>query len=778
MEFYQWLRQKRISLGWSQENLADRMDGFAATSISNIERGVRGKKGLSLPVAEGFAKALSISPDLKPAFVLWAQGLAEMPEALRITSPIADDALSPVNLPYYVGRRSLIIGREGAILMIATLLTAQSVRIVTLTGTGGIGKTRLAYAIADTLTDQFHDGVIFVNLADITDPALVLPTIAQTLKLKDSTDLRNYLRDQQMLLVLDNVEQVVDAGPQIAALSDGTATRLLITSRTALNVYGEHEYAVPPLGSPDAERPETLERLGRYPAVALFITRAQQARPDFALTPENAADVAAICAKLGGVPLALELAAARVRFLTPHAMVQQSLMRLLINGARDMPSRHQTLRATIAWSDNLLNDDERSLLRQLSVFAGAVEWDAIEAVCDLADADIFDALDGLLIHNFVYAINDDPRVFGMSEAIREYSRELCPPELHNRLALRHAAYFARLAVAAHEALRGSQQAAWLARLRQAQPDTRKALRVMLDHADTDGAALMAGYLGRFWNLDGTLIEGRRWLNEILARPIADDVARLRAVSAAGALAFSQGDLDAAELAFLAARDLAQRTNETRLLYGILGNLGAVAYSRNDLTQAIAYSVEAMEHARLHNDLFVAASSANNLGMFAQQQGRYAAATQYFHESLDIFTSLSDTHDQAVVLANIGQLGLKTNDALNDVEHYFLRAMQLLAQIADTVRQMEVLEGLAEVAARRGDVASAARLWGHAHHFRQQTKLPLTTPQEVEELRQRISDAYQSVDAATWDEHWVAGQCVPVETLIMEILQKAEMALME
>src|SRR6266699_3734280 len=409
--------------------------------------------------------------------------------------PLKTLDIGPNNLPV---QPTPFIGREQEVEECLQLLRRQEVRLLTLTGPGGIGKTRLALQVAAELSDLFPDGLYFVNLAPLRDPALVVPTIAQALDLQELAEhplldlVKAFLREKHLLLLLDNFEQVASAALQVAELL-ATCPRLkvLVTSRMGLHVQAEQEFAIPPLCVPDPRQLPEVVALAQYDALALFIQRAQATRPAFQLSHANARAVAEICLRLDGLPLAIELAAARIKLLPPQALLARLTPRLtlLSSGARDVPTRQQTLRNTIAWSYNLLDVQEQRLFRRLAVFVGGCRLEAVEAVCAEGDDAALQVLEGVtsLIDKSLLKQTEleaeEPRLL-MLETIREYGLEAL--EAHGEAAVTrrgHAAYYLALAEKAEPELGGPQQAVWLDRLEQEQENLRAALQWSLERGE-------------------------------------------------------------------------------------------------------------------------------------------------------------------------------------------------------------------------------------------------------------------------------------------------------
>jgi len=444
----------------------------------------------------------------------------------------------PNNLP---AQAALLVGREKEIEAVRGRLLRPDVRLLTLTGPGGTGKTRLALQVAAEVLDDFEHGVFFVALAPISDPGLVVPTMAQTLGLKETAGqplietLKDYLRDRALMLVLDNFEQVLAAASRVAELlAAGPQLKVLVTSRAVLRVYGEHEFPVPPLTLPDPQRLPPPERLTQYEAVRLFIERALAVKPDFAVTNDNAPAVAEICRRLDGLPLALELAAARIRLLPPQAMLARLERRLplLTGGARDLPARQQTLRNAIAWGYDLLGPGEQTLFRRLAVFVGGCTLEAAEAVGGGA-VEVLDGIESLVGKSLLRqeeGVGGEPW-FAMLETIREFALERLE-ESGEAEAIRrqHAAHYLELAEQAESALKGSQQMAWLEQLEREHDNLRAALRRSVERGEAEYGLRLGGALGRFWWMHGYLIEGRAWLTALLALPGASSSTAARALA--------------------------------------------------------------------------------------------------------------------------------------------------------------------------------------------------------------------------------------------------------
>ncbi|HET9907941.1 MAG TPA: NB-ARC domain-containing protein, partial [Anaerolineales bacterium] len=425
----------------------------------------------------------------------------------------------PNNIPVSL---TSLVGREQEIETLCQLLHRPDVRLVTITGLGGVGKTSLALQVAHELREAFDDGVVFISLAPIRDPTLIIPTIARLLDVTESPNrlmldsLKDFLRDRQMLLLLDNFEQIVAAAPLLTELLEACPElRMLVTSREVLRLRGEHEFPLLPLALPDQP---SLEIMMQYPSVALFVQRAQASQPDFKLTPENTALVTEICARLDGLPLAIELAAARIKLLPPQAMLrqlQESPLQMLTGGARDLPARQQTLRGTVQWSYDLLNADEQRLFRWLSVFVGGCTLEA--AAKAMGQQATLDNLDSLVNKSLLrqHETDHSPRL-SILETIREFGFEQLNHTHELESARRaHATYYLTFAEDAERELTGADQKTWLQRLEREQDNMRAALHWAIEHSEVEFAQRMAGALQPFWFKRGHWSEGRRWLEDSL-----------------------------------------------------------------------------------------------------------------------------------------------------------------------------------------------------------------------------------------------------------------------
>jgi predicted ATPase len=660
------------------------------------------------------------------------------------------------------------------------------VPLLTLTGPGGTGKTRLSLQVAAELIDQFSDGVFFVALAPISDPDLVPATIAQTLEIRDMggrsalDGLKEYLRDRQMLLVLDNFEQILAAAAVVGELL-GASRRLkvLVTSRAPLELRGEHELPVPPLALPDPRRLPTLDILSQYASVALFIERASAISPDFSVTNENAPAVAEICVRLDGLPLAIELAAARIRLLSPQAMLTRLERRLplLTGGARNLPARQRTLRGAIAWSYDLLDDEEQMLFRRLATFVGGCTLEAAEAVCTGTGELPIDTLDGvasLLAKSLLQqreGRGSEPR-FGMLETIREYglerleeSRELAEARR------RHAYYFLAMATEAGSKLKGHEQAYWLARL-EADRDNLRAVLSWSQAGDGDeevGLGL-AGALLWFWNMRGSLDEARRWQDAVLARPAtAPSLVRARVLFSSGMVALSQSDLDRADGLLQESLDVARALGDPEGVPTALGGLSQLALARGDVARASAYAVEALALARAIGDHTMMALGLGSIGLIALSRGDVAHAETAFQESLALSRQIGDTHGTAWSLNYLGLLAIDAGDHDRGTL-LIVESLGLRRQLDDNRGIAGCFEGLAHIAGGTGDPERAGRLLAAASALRDSLHAPLSGA-ELRRKDQTLSAVRRTLDVDAFERIWASGAALSLQDAIAYALEE-------
>jgi predicted ATPase/DNA-binding XRE family transcriptional regulator len=709
------LRQQRLAAGLTQEELAEHA-GISARGISDLERGAR-----THPHRETvrlLADALGLSGAERSTFVRAAPRTSGRVGAR--TKPTA--AQLPVPLTPLIGRQ-----KERA--DVTGLLQDNTVRLVTLVGPGGVGKTRLALAVAAQLADAFPDGLIFVDLAPLRDPLLLLSHLATALGVRESAEralpdvIHDVLRERELLLVLDNFEHLLSAAPVVAELlAAAPRVRVLATSRAPLRVRGEREHPVPVLRLPTPEDARNTAVLATTEAIAFFIDRVQAVRPDFVLTADTAAAVIAICQRLDGLPLALELAAARVKTLPPSIMLSrlEARLPLLTQGTRDAPERQRTLRDTITWSHDLLAPEVRVLFHRLGVFVGGWTLEAADAVANVAgDLDILEGLASLADLSLIRLDESgaEPR-YGMLETIREFAQEqLAARGEEVTLRQAHASYFFRLAEQAKPFMYVAGQREWLRKLEVEHPNIRAALETLAASGDHDAHLRLAANLGDFWFRRSHFIEGRAHLESALARAVAPTPDRAEGMKFLGLLAFGQSDFAAAEIWLRQSEALARALSIPAVLGQALFARGAVAEFEGDDDRAVALWESALAVAGELNDAHGAGAALNALSEAASWRGDLETAERLGEEAVVLLRSIGDAFELSIGLTSIGAVALARGDSPRAVVAYQEAFDQALGIQADWVIA-NALAGFAAVAEGRGDHPGAAQLLGATETFRE------------------------------------------------------------
>jgi predicted ATPase/transcriptional regulator with XRE-family HTH domain len=704
------LRRYRVAAGLTQEELAARAT-LSARAIGDIERGV--KQRPQRETVRLLAEALGLTVDEQGAFAHAAR------TRQVIAHPLAPVVETPTNIPAVV---TPLIGRDEELAAIPALLRGRDVRLVTITGFGGIGKTRLSLAIADSLVPDFPDGVFFLPLASAREPGFVVATIAQALGIPESTGqplratLNAYLRTKHMLLVLDNFEQVIPAAVVVAdLLASCPRLKALVTSRAPLHLRGEHEWVMEPLALPPTNA-TTMEQIAPAPAVELFRQRAVAVQRRFALTETNAGAVAAICAHLDGLPLAIELAAARVKILPPAVLLArlQQRLPLLTDGAHDLPAHQQSMRETIGWSYELLADDEQQLFRQLSVFVGGFTLEAAEAIAAPPEdpRPVLNGLTSLINSSLAHAeARDDEARYRMLEVVREYAWERLEMSGERGSTQRvHAAYFREIAEQAEPHLTGAEQASWFDRLEGEHDNLRAALRWVESEGEIATGLRIAGALWRFWLTQGHLSEGRTWVEALLARVDAADRAGMstawaKALYGASVLATEQGDYARATALIGDNVTLLQEFGERRIAAALANILGNIANYQGEYERARAHYEESRVLFQAIGNVQGATVALNNLGIIARTQGDFSQAMQLFEESLATKRTMGDKRGMGVALINLSDVARDMGEYDRAIA-YIEESIALYRELGEKPGLAYALNNMGDVARDRGDVAHA------------------------------------------------------------------------
>jgi predicted ATPase/DNA-binding XRE family transcriptional regulator len=709
------LRRHRQRRGMTQQALG-RAAGYSTITIRKVESNARRP---SPDLVQHLARTLGLDGTERSTFLARAERHpdADLPDAGP--SPAARAGL----LPALGQPLTPIIGRAAELAALRELLARPQVRLATLVGPPGIGKTRLAAQLAVEVGDRYRDGVVAVALAAISDPRLVPLAMARALGVRESSSkplrdaIVDHLAGRQALVVLDNLEHLLPAAPALVEiLACCPEVQLLATSREALNVRGEHQFAVPALGVPAPGAALTAATARDYAAIELFAERARAVRHDFRLTDANVPDISAICAGVDGVPLAIELVAARMRLLSPGAVLERldGRLNLLTGGARDLPERQRTLRATIDWSYRLLDADEQALFARLSVFIGGCRPDAAQHVARL-DGETIDpqVLLTALVDKSLAQLED--RLDGQPylvyfQTVREFARERLVERGEEETVLdRFADHYVRLAEAAATALESAEQAAELDRLDAEHDNVRTVIDLLLARRDAGALVRLAWSLWPHWHLRSHQTEGRRWLAAILTCLDAADLAgRARMLTAAGWMAWDQGDFGAAAPAFEEGLALFRRIGDRRGVAGTLHGVGAIRQLQDPLAAAACFR-EAFE---LHSELELdemAAWSLDHLGWAEVSLGRLAEAEELFVRAADMFRRRDHLWGLALCLHHHGLVALAAHRHATAREQ-LTTAMELFDRVSNRWGIAASHHHLGHVALASGDLETADRLF--------------------------------------------------------------------
>jgi predicted ATPase/class 3 adenylate cyclase len=675
----------------------------------------------------------------------------------------------PTNLP---AQPTPLLGRTAELAGIGGLLGRERTRLVTLTGPGGTGKTRLALQAAADALDDFPGGVFLVTLAAIRDPGLVVPTVARTLGVREGAGrtveeaLGEFLGDRQVLLLLDNFEQVVEAAPEVAGLLAACpGLSVLVTSREPLRLSGEQEYPVPPLPVPDRRSLARADPAGlsQYEAVALFIGRAQAVKPSFQVTADNAPAVAEICVRLDGLPLAIELAAARIKVLSPQAVLDRlgRRLRLLTGGARGLPARQQTLRGTIDWSYDLLSGPERRLFARLAVFVDGWTLEAAEAVCDPdgdLEVDVLDGLASLVDKSLVRQAgrpDGEPR-FGMLETVREYALERLEADQDpESVRDRHATYFTELSVRAQERLRLTAERGLVERLEEEHGNLRAALVWLLDRRRTEPALELVHGAWRMWLMRGRLREGQALIERVLEQS-SDVPSLLRddALAVVGEFYRVQGDFERARRAKEASLPGLRRA-APKLAAATLTDLGEIAEDQGRYQEALRLHEEALAIRREIGEQPGIGHAMCGLGRLAIRTGELPRARSFYEAVLEIGRRIDDHGFLNEALLGLAEVARRESDD-GRAERLYRESVALAIRMGDLPWLAVGLAGLAAIAVGRGQALRATRLLGAVDAICAETGIVLYFPDERDQL---LAEVRRALDPDQFAAAWAEGRAM-------------------
>lgn len=766
------LRRYRTTAGFTQEELAERA-GMSGRSISDLERGVRTKPWRDTVAL--LARALQLTSEQREGLegaIKRARAAPDKPSALPGPEPL------PLEVTPLLGRE-----REEAALI--HLLRRGDIRLLTLTGPGGVGKTRLALRVARTESAGYPDGVRFVPLAPLRDPHQVPAAVALALELSDvrgqsvRQTLQHALHSRRMLLLLDNIEHLLDAAPFLSdLLASCPRLTLLVTSRARLHLQGEQEFPVPPLATPGADSLPAND-LAQYSASALFLSRARAANPSFSAR-DNSAAVIGICRELDGLPLAIELAAARLKYQSLQQLLRdmQSRFEVLIDGPRDVPARHHTMRDCIAWSYTLLGADEQTLFRRLAVFAGDYTIDAVQAVCAygaMSRADVASALSGLIDTSLLVVSGTDREQarFAMLETIREYAWERLAEQGESEVARRSlAGYYLALAEEAWRDRFCAKEAIMFRRL-DAERDMMLAVLEWAAEHDVELFLTIAGSIYRYWIIDGHYSQWRGWIEQMLTRhgSIAPRVLSQTAI-AVGWLALHEGQIDTAADQYHVGIAIARASDDLSLVWAAVEGLGMVAVCQGHGAQAAAFFQEGTRLCHQMGEMHLMGTSLYGLGLAFQVDNEYDQARASIEEAVTIFRAHGERYSIGAALRALGGIALAQGEYTEALTRY-RDGLQAATYVHHREGIASALDGIAAALAALGMLEAAARLWGAAKAVHEELFGPTTHDDYVPFARvPHVSPHLRAISTHFAKPDWVAAQAegyaAPLEETIASL----------
>jgi predicted ATPase/DNA-binding CsgD family transcriptional regulator len=691
----------------------------------------------------------------------------------------------PHNLP---SELSSFVGRQKELTEVKRLL--ENARLLTLTGSGGCGKTRLALAVADELVEGFEDGVWMVELASLADPSLVPQAVASTLGVREqpgrspTETLSDYLRTRKVLLVLDNCEHLVEACAKLAEalLHSCPELRILATSREALGITGEVAWLVPSLSLPDLRHLPAVESLPQYESARLFIERVVAVEPTFALTEQNAVAVAQVCYRLDGIPLAIELAAARAKVLSVEQISARldDCFRLLAAGSRTAMPRHRTLHATMDWSHELLPEEERALFRRLSVFAGGFTLEAAESVCageDLERDEVLELLSHLVDKSLVMTREESGKArYRLLETVQQYAREkLSESGEAGQVREQHAGYYLALAEEAEPELKGAGQVAWLERLEREHDNLRAAMSWLLGRGELEEAARLGWALWLFWGIRAHFAEGRQWMEQALSvkgRAAMPASARAKALYVVGMMANYQGDHRSAEPLVEESLGLFRELEDKLGTAYALSNAGFAASGQRQHQRAISLNEEAVHLFLEVEEKWGAAIQLCFLAVAWRDRGDHGRAKRLAERGLALSREVGERQSISAALYTLATLAQAEGD-YERARDLFEEGLTFSAELANEADVAHCLEGLASIAGMEGRIRRAARLWGAEEALLEKIEAAVYTYVPDRSLhRSRVAVARSQLHEEAFEAAWAEGRTMTPERAIEYALDRS------
>lgn len=785
LTFGGWVRQRRKALDFTQEHLAEHI-GCAVETIRKIESG---RRRPSRQMVELLAEHLSVPSGEWPSLVqfarlgeLFAQGSTAVPSGVTKRPP-AEGSIS--GLPVYL---TAFVGRGKEIEDVISIMRRHDVRLLTLTGAGGSGKTRLAVQAASRMADQYKDGICFVPLASVEQPSMVISAVGKALGMRQSTgrdlaaSLRDYLHNKRLLLVLDNFEHVSQAALVVGQLLNSTNfLKVLVTSREPLHLYGEQEYHVPPLALPAPWEDVALDEIARYEAVELFVRRARAVKADFSLSPDNASAVVEICRRVDGLPLAIELVVSRISVLPPRNILSylDSSLHLLTGGPRDLPTRQQTLRSCIDWSYRRLGKDEKWLFRGLGAFANGFTLGTVEAIFSPlyeGTSTILDLLESLADKSLLleYDGSDGEPRFTMLQTIRDFARECLynSGEATNTLA-RYAEYYMVLAESAEMGRSTPDYAIWLERLEAEHDNIQAALHWCRGDGDTGTGLRLAAALTRFWYVRGYIDlayhEFMLMLDKASSLPPSAD--RVKVYAAAGEAALEQERVEMARLLFEAGLEDAREVGETRCTAGVLLDLGCSTYLLGDCQAGRRHLEEALSLMKECNHRGGVAVALLHLGEVAQCLDDMVEAHSFYSQAIQQYRDQGALSGLAFALYKFGNFEWQAG-RVNSAHSRFCEGLALSAKLKYNLCIAQCLMGLAAIAAsstEREDVERSAVFCG-ASEALVETRRVYVAKNDRLDCEPVITAARRWLGDEAWDAAWAVGRSLSIDEAIEYALE--------